>query len=165
MLMFALLALVAVASAAPQGFPQQASSQQYRDTRILSQRFEQDDVGNYDYGYKLDNGQQVEETGRIEGQALVKQGRTEYVGDDGQTYILTYVSDVNGHQPQASYLPQHVQQIPEYAKYEEQYPGLFNIYWVRDGQFSNRGQNFDNGQYNPNQQQQQQFDNQQFQQF
>ena len=44
------LAVVAAAAAAPQDRPQ---------VKILSQSFDQDDQGSYQYAYELDNGQKV----------------------------------------------------------------------------------------------------------
>ena len=45
-------AVVAAAAAAPQG-------QDQPQVNILSQTFEQDEQGNYQYAYELDNGQKV----------------------------------------------------------------------------------------------------------
>ena len=39
-----------------------SSSNGQPEVRILSQRLDQDDTGNYEYGYELDNGVKVRET-------------------------------------------------------------------------------------------------------
>ena len=65
MFQFALVFVVAAASAAPQFDNQQFNNQQQfvssgqPEVRIVSQKFDSDQVGNYEYGYRLDNGQQV----------------------------------------------------------------------------------------------------------
>ena len=58
---FGVLLLVAAASAAPQfdQQPQFVSPPFQPEVRIISQKFEQDPVGNYEYAYQQDNGQQV----------------------------------------------------------------------------------------------------------
>ncbi|KAF0306319.1 hypothetical protein FJT64_022115 [Amphibalanus amphitrite] len=61
-------------------------------TRILSQKFVQDIVGNYEYSYDQDNGQTVVEVGRSqpgpapETGTLSKRGSYSFIGDDGNTY-------------------------------------------------------------------------------
>ncbi|KAF0313628.1 Larval cuticle protein 65Ag2 [Amphibalanus amphitrite] len=60
--LFAFLLVVAVAAAAPQFDQQQFVSQP--QVRILSQKNEQDQIGNYEYAYEQDNGQRDEEIAR-----------------------------------------------------------------------------------------------------
>ncbi|XP_037074424.1 uncharacterized protein LOC119095674 [Pollicipes pollicipes] len=150
MQLFVFICLVAAAAAAPQQFlqdfnPQQFVSSGLQAVRILSQRFEQDQAGNYEYGYEQDNGQQVQEVGRVlpgsqpETGSISQQGSYQFVGDDGNTY-------------------QAPAQIPEYEQLRRDYPQLF---WAENG-----GAGIIlNGQQQFNQQQfvGQQFDSQQFQ--
>ena len=59
---FGALLLVAAASAAPQFInqqPQFVSPPLQPEVRIVSQKFDQDQIGNYEYAYQQDNGQQV----------------------------------------------------------------------------------------------------------
>lgn len=41
-------------------------------------------------------------------EALSVQGEYSYIGDDGQTYKLTFVADENGFRPASDYLPEGV---------------------------------------------------------
>ncbi|XP_037074436.1 putative mediator of RNA polymerase II transcription subunit 12 [Pollicipes pollicipes] len=172
---FALVFLVAAAAAAPQfkDFNQDFNSQQFISSgqpkvRILSQRFEQDQNGNYEYGYEQDNGQRVEEVGRVqpgsqpETGSISQQGSYEFVGDDGNTYKVSYVADENGFQPQGAHLPQPPAQIPEYEQLRRDYPQLF---WAENGGAGiilNNQQQFNQQQFNQQQFDQQQFNQQQF---
>ena len=54
-----LVLLVATAAAAPQFRDQSFVSSGQPQVRILSQRFDADEAGNYEYGYEQDNGQEV----------------------------------------------------------------------------------------------------------
>ncbi|KAF0313627.1 Larval cuticle protein 65Ag2 [Amphibalanus amphitrite] len=133
MQMFVALLLVAAASAAPQFDPQFTSPIQpfQPEVRILSQKFEQDQIGNYEYGYQQDNGQQVQEVGRVapgsqpETGTLEQQGSYEFIGDDGNTYRVDYTANEGGFQPQAAHLPVAPAQIPEYAQLRQEHPELF----------------------------------------
>ncbi|XP_037088847.1 larval cuticle protein 65Ag1-like [Pollicipes pollicipes] len=112
-----LLALAAVAAAAP--------------PEVLSQKFERDPEGNYEYGYKQDNRQSASEVGRVSpgpepGTGTLSQtGSFQFVGDDGQTYRVSYVADEGGFQPRAAHLPVAPAQIPEYAQLRIDHPELF----------------------------------------
>ncbi|XP_037083701.1 larval cuticle protein 65Ag1-like [Pollicipes pollicipes] len=123
-------AVLAVAAAAPQGFQQNFPGSQPQ-VRIVSQRFEQDPQGNYEYGYDQDNGQIVSETGRVfpgpepGTGSLSQQGSFQFVSDDGQTYQVSYVADEGGFKPEAAHLPVAPTQIPEYAQLRIDYPELF----------------------------------------
>ncbi|XP_037088843.1 larval cuticle protein 65Ag1-like [Pollicipes pollicipes] len=120
-----LVALVAVAAAAPQG------------VRTLSQRLDQDPQGNYEHSYEQDNGQGASEVGRVSPGpepgtgSLSQQGSFQFVSDDGQTYQVAYVSDEGGFQPQAAHLPVAPAQIPEYAQLRIDHPELF---WAEGAQ-------------------------------
>ncbi|XP_043242046.1 larval cuticle protein 65Ag1-like [Amphibalanus amphitrite] len=133
MQMFVAFLLVAAASAAPQFQPQFTSPVQpfQPEVRILSQKFEQDQIGNYEYGYQQDNGQQVQEVGRVQPGpqpdtgSLEQQGSYEFIGDDGNTYRVDYLANEGGFQPQAAHLPVAPAQIPEYAQLRQEHPELF----------------------------------------
>ncbi|KAF0299490.1 Cuticle protein CP14.6 [Amphibalanus amphitrite] len=113
-------ALLAVAVAIPQ-----------QGARIISQRFDMDQQGNYEYGYQQDDGTAAEQVGRVqrgpepETGSLTQQGSYTYVGDDGVTYTVAYIADQGGFQPQASHLPVAPAQLPEYDQLRQQYPQLF----------------------------------------
>ncbi|XP_043242051.1 larval cuticle protein 65Ag1-like isoform X2 [Amphibalanus amphitrite] len=134
MKMFAFLLVVAVVAAAPQFDQQQFVSQP--QVRILSQKNEQDQIGNYEYAYEQDNGQRVQEVGRVapgsqpETGSIEQQGSFEFVGDDGNTYRVDYTANEGGFQPQAPHLPVAPAQIPEYAQLRQEHPELF---WAENG--------------------------------
>ena len=117
-----LAALVVVAAAAPQ-----------QEVRVLSQKFDMDQRGNYEYAYQLDDGTAVEQVGRVqpgpepETGSLTQQGSFTYKGDDGQDYTVSYVADEYGFQPQGAHLPQPPAQIPEYEQLRQQHPELFPL--------------------------------------
>ncbi|XP_037074439.1 cuticle protein CP14.6-like [Pollicipes pollicipes] len=147
MQLFVVALLVAAAAAAPQfsDFNQDFNSQQFvssgqPEVRILSQKSDQDQVGNYEYSYEQDNGQRMQEVGRVqpgpepETGSISMEGSYEFVGNDGNTVPA---------------------QIPEYEQLRRDYPQLF---WAENG-----GAGIivnDQQQFN-----QQQFDQQQGQQF
>ena len=114
-------ALLAVAVALPQK----------PEIRVIDQRFDIDQQGNYEYAYQQDNGQVVEEVGRVqpgpepETGLLTQQGGFSFVGDDGNTYSVSYVANDGGFQPQADHLPVAPAQIPEYEQLRQEHPELF----------------------------------------
>jgi len=64
----------------------------------LTNRFEQSD------------GQVRQEAGEVrnagaENEFVAVRGSFSFVGDDGQTYTVTYVADENGFQPSAAHIP------------------------------------------------------------
>jgi len=114
-------ALVAAAFAAPQD----------QEVNILSQTFEQDDAGNYNFAYELDNGQRADEAGVVTAGAEPETGTIDvtgsytFLGDDGITYTVSYQANEAGFAPQADHLPVAPAQIPEYAQLREEHPELF----------------------------------------
>ncbi|XP_013116653.1 larval cuticle protein 65Ag1-like [Stomoxys calcitrans] len=91
-------ALFAVALAAPRP-----------DAEILRNESE---VGpeSYSYSYETSDGNKAQEEGLLknagsENEAISVTGQFSYVGDDGQTYTVTYTADENGFQPQGAHLP------------------------------------------------------------
>merc|ERR1712106_1295056 len=120
MKLIVLCAMVAAALAAPQN-----------EVQILSQAFDQDDQGSYQYAYELDNGQRAEEAGRSipgsepETGSIDISGSYSFVGDDGVTYSVTYTSNEGGFAPVADHLPQAPAQIAEYAQLRIDHPELF----------------------------------------
>ncbi|XP_019876737.2 flexible cuticle protein 12-like [Aethina tumida] len=98
-----LVALVAVAAAAPQRSPE-------ADAQVL--RFDLDNIGvdGYSYAYETSNRIQAQEQGQLinagtDNEAIAVRGSYQYVGPDGQTYQVTYIADENGFQPQGAHLP------------------------------------------------------------
>ncbi|XP_034250035.1 larval cuticle protein 65Ag1-like [Thrips palmi] len=66
--------------------------------------------GGFVYEYETAHGIKAEARGvpseaGPEGPAVAMQGSYSFVGDDGQTYAVTYVADQNGYQPQGAHLP------------------------------------------------------------
>lgn len=64
----------------------------------------------YNYNFETSDGTKQEQHGTLkhlspEEDALQVAGSFSYVGDDGQTYTITYVADENGFQPQGAHLP------------------------------------------------------------
>nr|NP_001299568.1 endocuticle structural glycoprotein SgAbd-5-like precursor [Papilio xuthus]BAM18044.1 cuticular protein PxutCPR30 [Papilio xuthus] len=95
MKVFVALAIIAVATAAPQN-PQ--------DVQIL--RYESNNAGldAYNFAWELSDGSLHEEQGQLknqgtENEGIAVQGRYAWVGPDGVNYIITYVADENGFQP------------------------------------------------------------------
>ncbi|KAF0299491.1 Pupal cuticle protein 27 [Amphibalanus amphitrite] len=126
------LAVLSVAStSATAQFTQDNVAASVPAIRILSQKFQMDQRGNYLYAYKQSNGQIMREVGRVQRGpqkatgSLTQQGEFQFVGDDGQTYQLSYTADEGGFQPQASHLPVAPAQIPEYDLLRQQHPELF----------------------------------------
>ncbi|XP_075160659.1 larval cuticle protein 65Ag1-like [Haematobia irritans] len=71
------------------------------------------DVGpeSFQYAFATSDGTKAEAHGNLknagtEDEALAVQGSYAYVGDDGQTYSLTYTADENGFQPHGAHLPE-----------------------------------------------------------
>ncbi|KAH8266019.1 hypothetical protein KR038_000455, partial [Drosophila bunnanda] len=65
----------------------------------------------YNYNFETSDGTKQEQHGSLknlgpEEDALQVAGSFSYVGDDGQTYSITYVADENGFQPQGAHIPQ-----------------------------------------------------------
>ena len=65
---------------------------------LRSYRFEQSD------GQKREESAVVNNLGS-DNESIAVRGSFSFVGDDGQTYTVTYVADENGFQPSAPHLP------------------------------------------------------------
>ncbi|XP_053614945.1 pupal cuticle protein 36a-like [Plodia interpunctella] len=69
------------------------------------------DEQGYHYAYETSDGTKVEQDGRVipgpvpEEGSLQVAGSYSYVGDDGQTYSVTYVADENGFRAEGAHLP------------------------------------------------------------
>ncbi|XP_039759631.1 endocuticle structural glycoprotein SgAbd-2-like [Pararge aegeria] len=93
-------------------FDSQANqSQDYENqAQILRYENEIDDKG-WHYAYETSDGTKVEQDGRIlpglqpEEGSLAVTGSYSYIGDDGQTYTVTYTADENGFHPSGDHLP------------------------------------------------------------
>lgn len=62
------------------------------------------------YSYETSGGIKAEENGQVqnigsENEAISVRGSYSYVGDDGQTYVVNYVADENGFQPEGAHIP------------------------------------------------------------
>ena len=57
--------------------------------------------------------------------SITQQGSFQFVGDDGNTYQISYVANEGGFQPQGAHLPVAPAQIPEYEQLRREHPELF----------------------------------------
>ncbi|XP_030386433.1 cuticle protein CP14.6-like [Scaptodrosophila lebanonensis] len=101
--LFALLA--ACVSAAPPAAQQEAQVLRY-DSDVQPE--------GYNFAVETSDGKSHQEQGELknvgtENEAIVVRGSFSYVGDDGQTYTITYLADENGFQPEGAHLPRAVQ--------------------------------------------------------
>lgn len=93
--------------------------------RLLSQTQEIQPDGQYTYGYALDSGVQVQESG-VGGQYAT--GRASYISPEGIPIALTYTADENGYQPTGDFVhpvPHYITRALEYIRthpvYEDSY--------------------------------------------
>ncbi|XP_042888222.1 cuticle protein AMP1A-like [Penaeus japonicus] len=102
-----LVALVAIASAAPQGYgappPRYGSSEEVpilKDERVI------EDDGRYNFDVETGNGIVVSESGSPGNKgAIASAGFFSYTAPDGTPVSLKFVADENGYQPQSDLLP------------------------------------------------------------
>ncbi|XP_055846605.1 larval cuticle protein 65Ag1-like [Episyrphus balteatus] len=64
----------------------------------------------YQYAVETSDGKSASEEGHLENvgsedEAIAVKGQFSYVGDDGQTYSVSYIADRNGFQPSGAHLP------------------------------------------------------------
>jgi hypothetical protein len=64
----------------------------------------------YLYSYEQSDGQSRQESAVVnnlgsDAEEIVVRGSFSFLGDDGQTYTVTYVADKNGFQPSAPHIP------------------------------------------------------------
>lgn len=83
--------------------PQRAQADADRNAEIL--RYDnQNDGETFSYSFETSNGISAEESG-VATNGVQAQGGYSYIGDDGQTYRITYTADENGFVPQGDHLP------------------------------------------------------------
>ncbi|CAO1344620.1 unnamed protein product [Diamesa serratosioi] len=80
------------------------------DVQILRSEFDNIGVDGYKFAFEQSDGQKREEQAELknvgtENEAISVRGSFSFVGDDGQTYTVTYIADENGFQPSAPHLP------------------------------------------------------------
>ncbi|XP_017048573.1 larval cuticle protein 65Ag1 [Drosophila ficusphila] len=80
-----------------------------QEAEIVEQKSEVN-ADSYNYSFETSDGTKQEQHGTVknlgpEEEALQVAGSYSYVGDDGQTYSITYVADENGFQPQGEHIP------------------------------------------------------------
>ncbi|CAO1320124.1 unnamed protein product [Diamesa hyperborea] len=80
------------------------------DVQILKNDFENIGVDGYKFAFEQSDGQAREEFAELknvgtETEAISVKGSFSFIGDDGQTYTVTYIADENGFQPSAAHLP------------------------------------------------------------
>uniref|UniRef100_A0A336LZR1 CSON006902 protein n=1 Tax=Culicoides sonorensis TaxID=179676 RepID=A0A336LZR1_CULSO len=80
------------------------------DATVL--RYDNDNIGvdGFKFGFETSDGTKHESSGVLnnvgsEAEALAVKGSYSYVGDDGQTYSVSYVADENGFQPIGAHIP------------------------------------------------------------
>ncbi|XP_037929781.1 endocuticle structural protein SgAbd-6-like [Teleopsis dalmanni] len=100
MLVFVVCTFIAVCSAAPQSG---------KDVETIEY---ESDVGpdGYKFSYKLSDGTIRTEEGVLknvgtENESISVTGSVTWVGPDGVTYTMTFVSDENGFQPEGAHIP------------------------------------------------------------
>ncbi|CAG9800233.1 unnamed protein product [Chironomus riparius] len=81
-----------------------------KNAQIL--RYENDNtgLGNYNFAYETSDGTSRQETAELknvgtENEALVVRGTIRWVAPDGQEFVLNYIADENGFQPEGNHLP------------------------------------------------------------
>lgn len=78
------------------------------DIKVVSRTFSND--GNvYKFGFEQSDGQKRDEAGEVKligkESGIVMRGSYSFVGEDGQTYTVTYIADENGFQPTGAHIP------------------------------------------------------------
>ncbi|XP_059057920.1 endocuticle structural glycoprotein SgAbd-3-like [Achroia grisella] len=92
------------------GSGSQRSSQGGSQATILKIDNQLDEQG-YHYAYETSDGTKVEQDGRVIPGAVPEEGSLQvagsysYIGDDGQTYSITYTADENGFRAEGAHLP------------------------------------------------------------
>ncbi|XP_028179283.1 endocuticle structural glycoprotein SgAbd-3-like [Ostrinia furnacalis] len=95
------------ASSGPQSYSGASASS---NAEILKYENEINEDG-YHYAYETSDGTKAEQEGRVlpgaapEEGSLKVSGSYSYVGDDGQTYTITYTADENGYHAEGAHLP------------------------------------------------------------
>ncbi|XP_040581959.1 uncharacterized protein [Lepeophtheirus salmonis] len=79
------------------------------------------DNSDFDNSFESENGIRQESSGSTvtigADNVVVMKGSYEYIGDDGQTYVVDWIADENGFQPSAAHLPKEVPiPFPEIAE-------------------------------------------------
>ncbi|XP_052755808.1 endocuticle structural glycoprotein SgAbd-2-like [Galleria mellonella] len=86
------------------------SASQINQATILKYDNQIDEQG-YHYSYETSDGTKVEQDGRVIPGAVPEEGSLQvagsysYIGDDGQTYTVTYTADENGFRAEGAHLP------------------------------------------------------------
>ncbi|XP_063697904.1 endocuticle structural protein SgAbd-6-like [Culicoides brevitarsis] len=58
--------------------------------------------GNYEFKYKTSDGSVREEVGKVKHSYLQVEGKYEFIGEDGEKYVINYVADSKGFRPEAT---------------------------------------------------------------
>ncbi|KAK3908383.1 Endocuticle structural glycoprotein SgAbd-2 [Frankliniella fusca] len=95
-------------------------SQYQKPIAILRLVQDNSGLGDYKYAFETENGIQVQEEGVLKNagsknEAKSAQGSYSYVGDDGQTYTVSWIADENGYRASGAHLPV-APEIPEAIK-------------------------------------------------
>ncbi|XP_043188555.1 cuticle protein CP14.6-like isoform X1 [Amphibalanus amphitrite] len=125
--------LVVAATAVPQNYQtSQFSAIPRSQIDLLRRESDQDPYrGIYRHIYEQNNGQIVAEDIETypgpepETGSIIQRGSFQFVGDDGNTYQISYVANEGGFQPRGAHLPVAPAQIPEYAQLRQEHPELF----------------------------------------
>ncbi|KAL7631911.1 UNVERIFIED_CONTAM: hypothetical protein RMT77_017790 [Armadillidium vulgare] len=78
-----------------------------RDAKVLRDDRVHSEGGAYSFDIETDNGIKISEGGQPEGeaQAIHSAGEISYPLDNGEIFVLKYVANENGYQPESPYLP------------------------------------------------------------
>ncbi|KAF9791580.1 hypothetical protein SFRURICE_008798 [Spodoptera frugiperda] len=89
-----------------------SGGQAYGGNQVEILRYENEiNEDGYHYAFETSDGTKSEQQGRVypgakpEEGSLVVSGSYSYVGDDGQTYTVTYIADENGYRAEGAHLP------------------------------------------------------------
>ncbi|XP_040581873.1 uncharacterized protein [Lepeophtheirus salmonis] len=106
-----------------------------------------DGSSNFDYSFESENGIRQQAVGKTkvigDTEVVVMKGSYEYVGPDGQTYVVDWYADETGYHPSAPHLPQDVP-IP--------FPEIADAVAAQIAFAAANPNSFDDGSYNGNNQ-------------
>lgn len=58
------------------------------------------------FRYETSDGSTRQEVGQVKNSYLTVKGSFEFVGEDGETYVINYVADEKGFRPEGDHIPQ-----------------------------------------------------------
>ncbi|XP_035786906.1 larval cuticle protein 65Ag1-like [Anopheles aquasalis] len=86
-----------------------------QNAKVLRYENVQDGDSSYKFAFESDDGISRQEQGELKNEqdGLNVQGNFKFVADDGQEYVVQYVADAQGFQPEGAHIPkEYVQNVP-----------------------------------------------------